>query len=112
MGQARGQLHGACWLVTGLSDLRSPVKPQSSTAGAGNPVREKPKVQTSLSRGFQGTWEKLWETQGLPGQWHSADSWDQGAGEKQGENLRGKTHSRLFMGVEVSDWVGRSAAWP
>lgn len=33
------------------------LKPQSSTAGAGNPVRQKLKVQTSLSRGFQGTWE-------------------------------------------------------
>lgn len=33
------------------------LKPQSSTAGAGNPVRQKLKVQTSLSRGFQGTRE-------------------------------------------------------
>lgn len=57
----------------GLSDLRSPAKPQSSTAGAGNPVRQRSKVQTSLSRGFQGTWEELWEAQGIPGQWQSVE---------------------------------------
>lgn len=52
------------------------LKPQSSTAGAGNPVRQKLKVQTSLSRGFQrlpgnAGDEKLWETQGRVSQVNS-----------------------------------------
>lgn len=66
-GQDRVQGHG-WWTGCGTAARRllatedyqtsgALLKPQSSTAGAGNPVRQKPKVQTSLSRGFQRTWE-------------------------------------------------------